>query len=307
MGNADFWVAVIAGAFALCAPVLYAGLGEIFLERAGGFNVGIEGMMLVGAVTAVIGSLAGGFWVGLLAGILAGALLGLLLGLATTRGRADTIIVGVALGLLGAGLSTALYQVLVAGGGNVTAPTQPVLRLEFLAWIPLIGPGLADAGFLFYLAVALILVSAWTLRATRLGLRLRAVGDSPVIAAERGLSLDGYRTVAAVIAGALAGLGGAAVTLSGIGTFTPGMTGGAGFIALAVVIIARRRPLGLLAGALLFALFNSLALLAQTQDLGLPIELYQALPYLVTLLILAVASRRRWRLDRLRATPAAAH
>lgn len=307
MGSVEFWTAVIAGAFALCAPVIFAGLGEIFLERAGGFNVGIEGMMLVGAVCGVAGSLAGGFWIGVLAGIGAGLLLGLILGLATTTGRADIIIVGIALGLLGAGLSTAIYQVLVVGGGNVTAPTQPVWSAQFLAGIPLLGRGLAGAGTLFYLALFLVILSSLVLRYTRFGLRLRAVGDSPQIAADRGLSVSGYRLVAALIAGALAGLGGAAVSLSGIGTFTPGMTGGAGFIALAVVIIARRTPWGLLGGALLFALFNSLALLAQTQDLGLPIEAYQALPYLVTLLILAFASRRHWRRTRLLAVPAAAH
>lgn len=295
MAPLDFWAVVIAGAFALCAPVIFAGLGEIFLERTGGFNVGIEGMMLMGAVFGVIGSLSGGFWVGLLCGIGAGAALGLLLGLATAWAKADIIIVGIALGLLGAGLSTALYQVLApAGSGNVTAETQPVISLPLLTEIPLIGRGLAGAGILFYLSIALVAVSWWVLGYTRFGLRLRAVGDDEQVAITRGISPRRFRTISAVIAGALAGLGGAAVPLSSIGTFTPGMTGGSGFIALAVVIIARRQPWGLLAGALLFAVFNSLALLAQTQNLGLPVELLQALPYLATLVVLCVASRQRW-------------
>jgi simple sugar transport system permease protein len=112
-----------------------------------------------------------------------------------------------------------------------------------------------------------------------------------VVAVTRGISVPAYRLVAAVIAGALAGLGGVAVALSSIGAFTPGMTGGTGFIALAVVIIAARKPLGLLGGALLFSLFNSLALLAQTTDLGLPVEVFEALPYVVTIVILCVVSR----------------
>ncbi|MCU1530318.1 MAG: transporter permease, partial [Frondihabitans sp.] len=106
MSNFAFWTVVISGAFTLCAPLIIAGLGEIFLERAGGFNVGIEGMMLMGAVFGVIGSLQGGFWLGVVEAVIAGALFGLLLGLATTLGKADVIIVGVAIGLLGDGLST---------------------------------------------------------------------------------------------------------------------------------------------------------------------------------------------------------
>src|SRR5690606_35427416 len=134
MAPLDFWAVVIAGALTLCAPVVLAGLGEIFLERTGGFNVGIEGMMLVGAVFGVIGSLTGGFWFGLLTGILAGALLGLVLGLATAWGKADIIIVGIAIGLLGAGLSIALYHIRApAGSTNQSAPTQPVVSLQFLA------------------------------------------------------------------------------------------------------------------------------------------------------------------------------
>ncbi|AWB88512.1 ABC transporter permease [Homoserinimonas hongtaonis] len=295
MAPLDFWAVVIAGALTLCAPVVLAGLGEIFLERTGGFNVGIEGMMLVGAVFGVIGSLTGGFWLGLLTGIIAGAVLGLVLGLATAWGKADIIIVGIAIGLLGAGLSIALYQILApAGSNNQSAPTQPVVSLPFLADIPLIGRGLADAGILFYLSIALVAASWWVLKHTRFGLRLSAVGDDEGVAITRGISPRRYRTIAAIIAGGFAGLAGASIPLSSIGTFTPGMTGGSGFIALAVVIIARLKPWGLLAGALLFAVFNSLSLLAQTQNLGMPVELYQALPYLATLFVLCVTARQRW-------------
>lgn len=292
MSGIDFWTVVIAGALSLCAPIILAGLGEIFLERAGGFNVGIEGMMLMGAVFGVVGSLQGGFWLGVLEGVLAGAVFGVLLGVTTALGRADMIIVGVAIGLLGAGLSTYLYQALnPAGTTNAVAPTQPPVHLEFLRDIPLIGPGLADAGMFFYLSVVLSLAAWWVMTSTRFGLRLRAVGDDEIVAATRGISVRRFRLIAAVLAGALAGLAGAAVPLASIGAFTPGMTGGSGFIALAVVIIAGRRPLALLGGALLFSLFNSLALLAQTQDLGLPVELFEALPYLVTVVILCVVSR----------------
>ena len=299
MSPIEFWGVVLAGAFGLVGPIIVAGLGEIFLERTGGFNVGIEGMMLIGAAVGVLGSHAAGVWVGLLAGAAAGGLFGVLLGAATAWGRADIIITGIAIGLLGTGLSIFIYQTVnPAGSTNATAPTQPHMDIPFLDGIPLIGKALSHAGIFFYLALLLVVISWWVLRYTRFGLRLRAVGDDEAIAATRGIRTRGFRVIAAVIAGALAGLGGALVPLSGIGTFSPGITGGAGFIALAVVIIGRRTPFGLLAGALVFSFFNSLALLAQTQQLGLPVELYQSLPYLVTLIVLCIVSRQLWRRSR---------
>ncbi|MBO1739247.1 ABC transporter permease [Leifsonia sp. TF02-11] len=301
MSPVDFWTVVLAGALALCAPIVIAGLGEIFLERTGGFNVGIEGMMLVGAVFGVLGSHLGGVWVGVLAGIIAGLVLGLLVGAASALAKADIIIVGIAIGLLGSGLSVFLYQVLnPAGHTNQTVQTQPPLHLPLIEAIPIVGPGLAGAGVFFYLSVLLVVVSWLVLDHTRFGLRLRAVGDDEAVARTRGISPAAFRIVAAVIAGGFAGLAGATVPLAEIGTFSPGMTGGTGFIALAVVIIGRRTPIGLIAGALLFSFFNSLALLAQTQSLGLPVELFQALPYLATLFVLCVVSRRVYRRTRAR-------
>lgn len=295
----DFWTVVFAGAIALCAPLLFAGIGEILLERTGGFNVGIEGMMLLGAAGGVVGAGIGGFWTGLAVGLLCGALLGVLLGLATAWGGADIVIVGIAIGLLGTGLSIFVYQGLNPSGSvNTRVETQPAFVLPFVDAIPVIGRGLANAGALFFLAVLVVAATWWFLRYTRLGLRLRAVGDDEQVAATRGIPTRRYRLGAAIAAGALAGLGGAAVPLASIGIFSPGMTGGTGFIALAVVIIARRTPGGLLAGALVFSFFNSLALLAQTQGLGLPIELYQSLPYLVTLAVLVVVSRQLWLRER---------
>lgn len=299
MSAVDFWAVVLAGAVGLCAPLIVAGLGEIFLERAGGFNVGIEGMMLVGAAVGVLGSHAGGVWLGVLDGIAAGAVFGVLLGAASAWARADIIIVGIAIGLLGTGLSIFIYQAVnPAGHTNTTAPTQPRMDVPFLDGIPVVGPAFSHAGVFFYLSLLLVLISWWVLRFTRFGLRLRAVGDDESIAATRGIRTRGLRVVAAVIAGAFAGLAGAFVPLAGIGTFSPGITGGAGFIALAVVIIGRRTPFGLLIGAFVFSFFNSLALLAQTQPLGLPVELYQSLPYLVTLVVLCVVSRQLWRRSR---------
>jgi len=291
--DAPFWSVVIAGAVPLCTPVIFAALGEVIVEDAGRFNVGIEGIMLLGAASGVIGALWAGVWCGLAAGGTVGALFGLVFGLAVVFGGVDEVIAGIALDLIGVGSSTVLYAILAPPGHiNHTAPVQPRMDLPLLGGLPLIGLALSTAGTFFWLAVALALVTWWCRRYSRVGLRLRAVGFAEVVAEARGIRSQRYALGAAVLGGAAAGVGGAVVPLSGIGVFTPGMTGGAGFVALAVVIIARRNPFGVLGGAFVFALFNSLALLSQTRYLGLPVELFQASPYAATLVLLCIASAR---------------
>jgi simple sugar transport system permease protein len=295
-GAAPFWAVVIAGAVPLCTPVIFAALGEVVLEDAGRFNVGIEGMMLLGAAAGVAGSLGGGVWCGLAAGGAIGAAFGLIFGLAVGIGAVDEVIAGIALDLIGVGASTVLYQILApAGHTNHTAPVEPSMNLPLLDHVPLIGLALSGAGPFFYLSVGFAVATWWWRRFSRAGLRLRSVGFTPIVAEARGISVRRYQFAAAVVAGGAAGVGGAVVPLAGIGVFTPGMTGGAGFVALAVVIIARRNPFGVLGGAFVFALFNSLALLSQTRDLGLPVELWQALPYAATLALLCIASAQRRR------------
>lgn len=304
MTTADFITIVLVGALTLAAPVVIAGVGEVILERTGGFNVGIEGMMLLGAIAAVLVGREFGAFAGLGAGLIVGAIAGLVFGAATVVGGGDVIIVGIAVGLIGAGLSIFFFQWLAPGGTASTAvDLLPVLPVGPVEQIPILGPVLAGTSVVLPIAIVISIAAWWALRHTRAGLRLSAVGFDPELATSRGIAVRGYRVGASVIAGALAGLGGAAVPLGTIGAFSPGMTGGAGFIALAIVIIARHNPLWLFAGALLFSSFSSVALLAQTGGFDVPLELFQALPYLVTLLLLSIISRRllvrawRWRGD----------
>lgn len=296
MNAVDLALVVLGAALWTCVPVVLAGLGEIVLQRTGGFNIGVEGTMLVGAVTGVLGSAAGGFWTGLATGALGGLLMGAVLALATVVGRAEIVVVGVALNLVGLGLSTYLFQVRTSrDGSNVVVATQPELRVPLLTDLPLLGPALGAGGTLVLVALGLAALVAVVLTRTRFGLRLRAVGDDEQVAVLRGISPPRHRAAAALVAGAFGGLGGAAIPLASIGSFSPGMTGGAGFVALAVVIIARRRVLGLLLGAFMFAAFHSLALLGQSRALPVPVELLQALPYLGTLAVLCLVSLPRHR------------
>ncbi|MFC0434748.1 ABC transporter permease [Kutzneria buriramensis] len=278
----EFLVFALVGTLNAATPLVLAGLGEVVLERSGaGFNLGIEGTMLAGALAGVLGSAAAGPWAGLAAGTTAGLCFGALHAAGLLAG-VDTVLVGIVLTVLGTGLTTYLSQVL-------NPPGQPALGAPTL---PVLG-GSVGAGSV--LAVGLTATTWWMLRGTRFGLRLRACGDDADIATTRGIPVRRQRVVAALVAGAFAGLAGAVLALASIGTFVPLMTGGRGFIALAVVIVARRTALGVVGGALFFAVFDALALLAQTYDLGLPVEAYQALPYLVTLILLCLEGQRRVR------------
>ena len=170
---------------------------------------------------------------------------------------------------------------------------MPSLNVPALTALPLIGEPLFHQNVLTYVCAALVPLVAWSLNNTRFGLAIRAAGDDPQAAALRGIDVVGTRFRTLLIGGALAGVAGASITVGYLGSFTDGVTAGRGFIAIAVVIIGGWRPLGACAGAVLFAFFDSLSLLAQTGGVNLPSEAYSALPYLTTLLVLLLTARAR--------------
>lgn len=293
---AEFVVLVMIGAISSATPLILAGLGEAVLERAGaGIGLGLEGMIVCGALAGVLGSAVAGPWAGLGAGVLSGLAFGGLYAAGLACG-ADGVLVGIALTLFGTGLSTFVSQVAdPAGQTALSVPTLPTVTLPGLAKLPVLGPLFTATSVSAYLAIVATVVVWWMLRSSRLGLRLRAVGDDPGSAAVLGISARRHRTTAALIAGGFGGLAGAVLSLSSIGSFAPMMSAGRGFIVLAVVILARRHPLGVAATALLIGVFDSLALLAQTRSLGLPVEAYQLLPWIAAIALLIVDGRRRAR------------
>lgn len=289
-----FWEIVLAGAIRLATPIVIAALGETIAERSGTINLGIEGMMAIGAFAGIWGAAEAGWGIGLVAGGIAGAVLAFGMAVAVLRGGANQIVVGIAMTLLGAGLAAYFFKLWQPSGRDaVIVPLVPTIRIPVLADLPLVGPTLFQQNLLTYGAVALLALVAWGLVRTRPGLMLRAVGDDPDSAAMRGVDVLRVRGLALVAAGALAGLGGAAMTIGYLGSYTDGVTGGRGWIALAVVIIGRWSPVGAVLGALLFALCDSLALLAQSWAGGLPVEAWTALPYAVTLAVLVLTARRQ--------------
>ncbi|WNM25304.1 ABC transporter permease [Demequina capsici] len=294
--NASLWIAILAGAVALATPLIVAGLGETLVERAGRLNLGIEGMMAMGAFTAVWTASASGPWAGLAAAIAVGVLMALVMNVAVYRFGANEVVVGLAMTILGLGLSTYLYLMWIpAGEVNRSVDVLPRIELGPLADLPVLGQVLFDHDLIVYLMVPVVLGFWWVMTRTTIGLRIHASGVDPESAQLRGVPVRKVRARVLLVGGAMAGLAGGIITAGDIGSFTPGITAGRGYVVLAVVIMGRLTPLGVTAGSLLFAFFESFALLGQGLGFTVPSEVYSTLPYVVTLVVLVVSSRTQLR------------
>ena len=284
----------LATGLVLGTPILLAALGELVVERSGVLNIGVEGVMLGGAFAAALGAWAtGSAAAGVLAAALTGTALALLFAFATVRLGADQIIAGAALNLVALGATGALYRALLGATGTaLVLPTLPALDVPVLRHVPVLGQALFGQHALVYLGLLATVLLAFVLTHTGVGLRLRALGDHPQAAASLGLPVRRDRTVALAVGGALAGLGGAALTIAATNTFVEGATAGLGFIALAVVVFGRWSAWGVLGGALLFGLASALQFQFQAAALAIPYQVFLMLPYLLTLGVLLLSSGR---------------
>jgi ABC-type uncharacterized transport system permease subunit len=279
---------VIAGALASGASVFYAALGEVVGQRAGIVNLGIEGVMLVGAASSfAAAAITGSVAVGLIAGVAAGLAFNLILGLLVVTRRTNQLASGLALWFLGAGMSTLIG--LSFTGTHIDGLGE--VRLPGSAQLPPAWARVIDQDILVYLALPAAIAVTWLLWRTRWGLRLRAVGEDRLAAFAAGLHPARLQYQALALAGALYGLGGAQLALAYTKTWQEGMTTGRGFVAVVIVIFALWRPLRAVLGALLFG--GAVALGLQLQVRGLPISpfLLDMLPYLLTLLVVLVFGR----------------
>src|SRR5688572_12389247 len=289
---------VLAGAFLAAAvrvatPLTLAATGETIAERAGVINLGIEGMMLAGALAATLGATAWGPWSGLLCAVGAGMVLAGIFALLAVGARADQIITGTAITLAALGLTGTIYrQVYGVSGAGLTIPTLPPLSIPGLSQIPILGQALFAQPAPTYLAFAALPVVWWVLFRTRTGLALRATGESADMAQAAGVPTKWIRSGATVVGGGFAGLAGASLVLAQVGSFAEGMTAGRGYVAIAIVVLGRWHPGGIALGALLFGVATALQFLLQTLELDAPYQLFLMLPYLLTLLALAGAVGR---------------
>jgi ABC-type uncharacterized transport system permease subunit len=271
-------------------PLLLAAMGELLIERAGVINIGLEGVILIGAFGALFGAThwIGGTALGMAVAVLAGVLIMLVFAAATLGMGADQIITGTALTLLALGLTGTLYRSLYgATGSTLSVNTSARIRIPLLSQLPVVGPGLFAQPVITYLALALVPSIWWFLVRTHAGLALRAIGESPTAAIAAGISARRMQLGAIIAAGALGGAAGGVLVLAQAGTFVEGMSAGRGFIAIAIVVLGRWHPGGVGLAALLFAATTSLQYLTQAMGLSVPYQLVLALPYVLTLAALA--------------------
>ncbi len=282
---------IIASAISFATPYLYAAIGEMFSQRSGVVNLGVDGIMLVGAyagffvalnTTATLGST--GLWLGLVMAALAGLLMGLFMSVISVTLKAEQGISGIGLYIFGLGLSSLLFRVTI--GTVKTIDGFKSVPIPVLSSIPVIGPALFNQSIMVYGAFLLIPLAWFVLERTTWGLRIKAVGQSPAAADSLGVSVNRVRYVCVCLGGMLAGVAGASMSLATVKLFQDNLTAGLGFIAVALVYFGGWRPLGILIGALLFSTITSLQNFMQVLNVGISPDLAVMLPYLVTIVAL---------------------
>jgi simple sugar transport system permease protein len=283
----------LAAAVRVATPLLLAATGETISERAGVINLGLEGMMLAGALASVLGATASGPWTGVICAVLAGMTLATLFALLVVGARTDQIIAGTALTLGAVGLTGTIYRrAYGAGGVGLGLPTLGAIKVPGLDRLPLIGPAIFDQPAPTYIALLALPLVWWVLFRTRLGLALRATGEAAALARAAGVRTRLIRIGATIIGGGFAGLAGATLVLAQVGTFAEKMTAGRGYIAIAIVVLGRWHPAGVGIAALLFGAASALQFVFQSLGLQVPYQLFLMLPYALALLALAGAVGR---------------
>ncbi|WP_448189852.1 ABC transporter permease [Azospirillum sp. sgz301742] len=279
---------VLAAMLTAATPLLFAGLGELVVEKSGVLNLGVEGMMLAGAVIGfMVTATTGSSTLGFLAAAAAGLAMGALFGVLTLGLLANQVATGLALTLFGVGLSA------LVGQGYVGRPIQdvPELRIPGLTDLPLIGPALFGQDALVYLGLAMVPAVHWFLFSTRAGLILRAVGENHAAAHALGYKVVRIRFLAVLFGGAMSGIAGAYLSLDYTPMWAENMTAGRGWIALALVVFATWKPGRVLLGAWLFGGVTIAQLHIQGHGFAVPPQLLSMLPYLATVLVLVMISR----------------
>jgi len=286
----DLLLAALGPGVRTASPILLASLGGIFSQRAGIFNIALEGYMLIGAFTSVlVTSLTGSAVSGVAAAVLVVTLVALVMGLVVLELSADVIIVGIAVNLLASGLTSYLVQETTGGAAFLrVSEGLPTVPFPVLAGVPVIGDLFANQGVLVWLALLLVPLVAVGLTRTSLGLRMKAVGEQPEAAIAAGVNVRRTQYISFGLSGALCGLAGAQLALGLLSLFSFNMTAGRGIIAFAAVIFGRATVRWVAAAALLFGFAEAVA--NRMQTLGIPVQFVLAVPYVLTIVVLIVAA-----------------
>lgn len=276
----------LAAALRLTGPLLLASIGELYSERAGVLNVGIEGTILFGALASYLAAIwTGNPWAGVVAAAVIGLVVNAFLAWMYVVIKASQVVVGIIFNVLAMGAASYAFRTLMGDIPRIeTAPMLPEISVPGLSRIPLIGPSFFEQSIMFYLTLAIAVGSGILLYRTRFGLNLRAVGENPKAAAAAGVNVVRMRVLGVLASGLGGGLAGAYFVLVQIGLFRDTIVQGRGFIALGIVILARWNPYLAILAAFGFAAMDALPLSLQLLDLGIPSQLLVALPYLLTVL-----------------------
>jgi general nucleoside transport system permease protein len=278
-------IGILTSGIRLSTPYLFAGIGETFGQKSGVLNLGVEGQMLLGAFAAFYVALTtGNLWLGLLTAVVVGALMGLAMAYVTVNLHAEQGISGIGFYLFGLGMSDLLFQKLL--GTVETVKGFPEIYIPVLSDIPYIGEIFFRQNILVYFAYLLVPLAWFVLNKTTLGLKIRSVGENPDAADSLGVSVARIRYFTIILGGTLSGVAGASMSIALLNVFQQNMTSGLGFIAVALVYFGAWRPIGVLGGALLFSLINSLQLWIQVLSIPIPSDLAVMMPYVVTILVL---------------------
>jgi ABC-type uncharacterized transport system permease subunit len=284
-------IGILASGIRLATPYLYAAIGETFGQRSGVLNLGVEGQMLLGAFASFyIVFITGNLALGLLAALAVGALMGLAMAFVTVNLKAEQGISGIGFYLFGLGMSDLLFQRLLGTVETVSGFSR--IHIPFLSDIPVLGEIFFKQNTLVYGAFALVPIAWFVLNKTTLGLKIRAVGENPEAADSLGVSVSRVRYFTIILGGMLSGVAGASLSIALLNVFQQNMTSGLGFIAVALVYFGAWRPWGVLGGALLFSMVNSLQLWVQVLGIPIPSDIAVMMPYLLTILALVVTVSR---------------
>lgn len=283
---------LVASLMVASVPIMLAAIGELVVEKAGVLNLGVEGMMIMGAICGFVTAVeTGNPYLGFLGGAAGGAALSLIFAFLTQSLLANQVATGLALTLFGAGLSSLIGQSYV----GIKPPLTPEVPFGPLADIPALGVMFFQHDWVVYLSILMIAAVWWVLKSSRIGLILRAVGENHEAAHALGYKVQRIRLMAILFGGAMAGLGGSYVSLVRVPQWTDGITAGAGWIALAIVVFASWKPWRVLVGAYLFGGITVLQLNLQAAGSSIPVEYLSMSPYLITIVVLVIMSSGKGR------------
>jgi len=284
-------IGLLSSGIRLATPYLYAAIGETFGQRSGVLNLGVDGIMLMGAFSGFyVVFLTGNLWLGLLLAIIVGAIMGLAMAFISVTLNAEQGISGIGVYLFGLGMSDLLFQKLINNVETVRG-FQP-LHIPFLSDIPVIGEIFFQQNVLVYGAYLMVLIAWFVINKTTFGLKMRAVGENPEAADTLGVSVAKVRYITVTIGGIMSGIAGASLSIALLNVFQQNLTNGLGFIAIALVYFGGWRPGWVLIGSLLFSMVNSLQVWVQVIGIEIPSDIAVMMPYILTIVVLVISAQR---------------